>query len=51
LLATYPPNPLPLNKGKGIKGIGLQKIKGEGLVNNTERAYPAEPPPAQPVEV
>ena len=27
-------SPLPLNKGKGIKGIGLIKIKGEGLVDN-----------------
>jgi len=25
--------PLPLDKGKGIKGIGLLKIKGEGLPN------------------
>ena len=28
------PFPLPLTKGKGIKGIGLLKIKGEGLINN-----------------
>ncbi len=30
----YKLNPLPLSKGKGTKGMGLPKIKGEGLVNN-----------------
>jgi len=32
--------PLPLNKGKGIKGIGLLEIKGEGLVNNLSQVTP-----------
>jgi len=31
---SYATIPLPLVKGKGIKGIGLIKIKGEGLANN-----------------
>jgi len=26
--------PLSLDKGKGMQGIGLIEIKGEGLVNN-----------------
>jgi len=26
--------PLPLDKGKGIKGIGFIKIKGVRLINN-----------------
>ena len=34
LRLSYATIPLPLVKGKGIKGIGLLKIKGVRLINN-----------------
>jgi hypothetical protein len=30
--------PLPLDKGKGTKGMGLLKLRGIGLMNNLYRS-------------